>query len=153
MEDVSQEQVMLYKDVFSPEEWTGLLKTWNIVEDRARTTERHEVDPLEADVRRCRKRMGIAKELATLCDEFFTKFDNIFDDTDPIEQEMLQFIDRYNRLEDTSKSYKKHKCFDDGTLIRMLNDLMHPGWDKQSDDDEDGQSVVSSLANPESVKG
>jgi hypothetical protein len=85
LSDVSQEEIMKYKDMFSREQWTGLLKTWNIVETRARTTEKNEVDPLEHSLRVARRRLKVATELENLSDEFHTRFDNIFDDVEPIE--------------------------------------------------------------------
>ena len=34
--DCSREQILNYKSAFSPDQWEGMMKTWEIVEDRAR---------------------------------------------------------------------------------------------------------------------
>ena len=36
----SREEIMNYKSAFTPDQWEGMMKTWEIVEDRARRVER-----------------------------------------------------------------------------------------------------------------
>ena len=122
---VSREEVLKYKEAFTDQDWNGVMKTWEIVEDRARTTEKQELDPLGEQLRFSEERLKKTNELANLCDEFLENFDSIFNDTDHIEDAARSFIKKYNNMDDVAKSYKKHSLLDDCTLLKELKELLH----------------------------
>ena len=134
--EVSRSEVMKYKSAFSEEEWKGVVKTWGIVEERARTTEEAEVAPLARALEEARRRRKVAAELAELSGEFHDRFESesIFDDVSEVETAMVQFLDRYNSLSDNSESHKNHRVFDDPSLCNMLRALLHPGRREEGDE-------------------
>mmetsp|Transcript_12081 Transcript_12081/g.24686 ORF Transcript_12081/g.24686 Transcript_12081/m.24686 type:complete len:242 (-) Transcript_12081:23-748(-) len=141
--DCSREQILSYKSAFSPDQWEGMMKTWEIVEDRARTVEKKLLSPLEGQLKSSEKRMKRTIELAKLCDELLENYDSIFDDMEHIEVEAKAFMSRYNNLDDTSKSYKKHVLLDDCTLLRELRDLLHGNDDSTKASGAEDQSLAS----------
>mmetsp|Transcript_10182 Transcript_10182/g.18438 ORF Transcript_10182/g.18438 Transcript_10182/m.18438 type:complete len:268 (+) Transcript_10182:139-942(+) len=120
----SREEVLKYKDCFTEAQWAGMAQTWEIVEDRARTVEQKELGPLSKSLKQARRRKKKAKELASLCDEFLEFFDSIYDDLEEVEIEARAFMSNYNRLEDTSRSYKKHTLYDDSMILKALKELL-----------------------------
>ena len=116
---------MNYKAAFSEDQWEGMMKTWEIVEDRARTVEKKLLSPLEGQLKSANKRLRKTNELAKLCDELLENYDAIYDDMEHIEVEAKAFMSRYSDLDDTSKSYKKHVVLDDCTLLKELRELLH----------------------------
>lgn len=59
-----------------------------------------------------------------MCDEFLEFFDSIYDDLEEVEIEARAFMSNYNRLEDTSRSYKKHTLYDDSMILKALKELL-----------------------------
>jgi len=64
--------------------------------------------------------------LEALSKEFVQEFDSIYDDTSKLFFAANTFIDKYESMEDTSKSYKKHVVLDDlGKKLRKeLRDIL-----------------------------
>ncbi|GMI16057.1 hypothetical protein TrLO_g1430 [Triparma laevis f. longispina] len=153
----SREEVMKYKDCFTDAQWEGMAQTWEIVEDRARTVEKKELGPLSKQLKLARRRKKKAAELASLCDEFLEFFDSIYDDLEEVEIEARAFMSNYNRLEDTSRSFKKHILYDDSRILKALKELLkgtavaeeESVVTKKTDDDGSITSVPGKMASVE----
>ena len=125
---------MKYKSAFTPEQWDGMQTTWEIVEERARDTERKEIKPLEDALKEGSRRRTLAKEIEQLSKEFIQEFDSIYDDTKALFDAANEFISKYEYLEDTSKSFKKHKVLDTlgKELRKQLTSILRGKDDSQS---------------------
>jgi len=135
-ENCSRSEIMQYKSAFSPEQWEGVKKTWEIVEDRARVTERKEIVPLEERIKTGGKRRKVAKALEEYSKEFVESFESIYDNTDALFEAAMSFSKMYDELEDTSKSYKKHRVLDElGKELVVQFKVILRGKDENGDDD------------------
>ena len=83
-----------------------------------------QLGPLSKILKLNRRRKRKAKELADLCDQFLDQFDTIYDDLEGVEIEAKAFMSNYNRLEDTSRSFKKHMLFDDSGILKALKEVL-----------------------------
>ena len=157
----SRSDVMKYKNCFTPQQWAGVVKTWGIVEGRARDVESKDLEPLTKKVADCKRRSNTAKDLMAAIEVFNTKFPEILLqpigpaislDESPVFTDLASagktFYDRYNKLEDVSKSYKKHVVLDDPPLLAMIKLVLKPPGDSEAEDGDDGSSVTTNTSAP-----